>query len=110
LEKLFAGIEIALKPGGLSLHCADAVVQGNGADFHAEQMARILQFQNRLAGVEMPWEECVRTIGELIADAMRDLETFFLGPQGHNLWRGAMEYEKFPFRKCISVQFLGRKK
>ena len=40
LEKLFAGIETALKPGGLSLHCADAVVQGNGTEFHIEQMAQ----------------------------------------------------------------------
>jgi SAM-dependent methyltransferase len=110
LEKLFAGIHVALKPGGLSLHCADTVVQGNGTEFHIEQMARILQLQNRLAGVELAWDECLRSINELRTAAMSDVETFFLGPQGHNQWRGALEYEKFPFRKCISVQFIIRKK
>ena len=88
LEKLYAGIEIALKPGGLSLHCADAVVQGNGADFHAEQMARILQFQNRLSGIDLAWDDCIRTIGELIAAAMQDLETFFSARRGTIFARG----------------------
>jgi glycosyltransferase involved in cell wall biosynthesis/2-polyprenyl-3-methyl-5-hydroxy-6-metoxy-1,4-benzoquinol methylase len=110
LEKLFAGIEIALKPGGVSLHCADAVVQGSAADYHLEQMARILQFQNRLAGQQTSWDDCMGQISSLITTAMQDLETFFLGPQGHNLWRGGTDYEKFPFRKCISVQFVMRKK
>jgi hypothetical protein len=110
LEKLFKGIEIALKPGGLSLHCADAVIQGSATEFHVEQMARIFQYQNRLAGVELDWKECLAKIEALCTEAMTDLETFFLGPQGHNQWRGPMEYEKFPFRKCISVQFVARKK
>jgi hypothetical protein len=110
LEKLFAGIEIALAPGGISLHCADAVVQGAGAEFHLEQMARILQLQNRLCGVNQEWESCRRSIGELFSAAMDDVEAFFLGPQGHNLWRGSLAYGKFPFRRCISVQFISRKK
>jgi glycosyltransferase involved in cell wall biosynthesis len=109
LEKAFAGIDAALKPGGLSLHCADAVVQGNGAEFHLEQMARILQFQNRLAGTDADWDRCLRSIQDLFAAAMQDLDTFFLGPQGHNQWRGSQPCEKFPFRKCISVQFVTRK-
>ncbi|MGD0387371.1 MAG: methyltransferase domain-containing protein [Tepidisphaeraceae bacterium] len=110
LEKAFAGIEAALKPGGLSLHCADAVVQGGGAEFHVEQMARILQFQNRLAGDDADWDRSLRSIHELFAAAMQDLDTFFLGPQGHNQWRGSQPFEQFPFRKCISVQFIARKK
>jgi glycosyltransferase involved in cell wall biosynthesis/SAM-dependent methyltransferase len=109
LEKLFAGIQTALKPGGLSLHCADTVVQGNGTEFHVEQMAKILQHQNRLAGNDVAWDQCLKQITGLVAAAMSDLETFFLGPQGHNQWRGATEYDKFPFRKCISVQFVARK-
>jgi hypothetical protein len=110
LEKLFAGIDAALKPGGLSLHCADAVVQGNGCEFHVERMARIHQFQNRLAGFEDGWDPSLGVIRDLYQSALTDLETFFLGPQGHNQWRGPLAYEKFPFRKCISVQFIARKK
>jgi hypothetical protein len=110
LDKAFAGIDIALKPGGLSLHCADAVVQGNGTEFHLEQMARILQWQYRLAGQDDGWDQCLRTIQELYKTSMQDLETFFLSPQGHNLWRAAVPYDEFPFRKCISVQFITRKK
>ncbi|MGD0768125.1 MAG: glycosyltransferase [Tepidisphaeraceae bacterium] len=109
LEKAFAGIDAALKPGGLSLHCADAVLQGDGAEFHLEQMARIQQFQNRLAGADADWDRCLRSIHDLFAAAMQDLDTFFLGPQGHNQWRGSQPSEKFPFRKCISVQFVARK-
>ena len=110
LEKVFAGIETALAPGGLSLHCADAVVQGNGTEFHIEQMAKILQLQNQLAGVNDDWETCLRSIRDLYAAAMQDVDAFFLGPQGHNLWRGSTPYEEFPFRKCISVQFTARKR
>jgi glycosyltransferase involved in cell wall biosynthesis len=110
LEKAFAAIEMALKPGGLSVHCADTVVQGNGTEFHIEQMARILQFQKRLGGEDDGWDGCLNAVQDLCAAAMTDLEAFFLGPQGHNLWRGAMTYETFPFRKVISVQFVSRKR
>jgi glycosyltransferase involved in cell wall biosynthesis len=109
LEKTFAGIDAALKPGGLSVHCADAVVQGNGAESTLEQMARIHQFQNRLAGADADWDRCLRSIQDLFAAALQDLDTFFLGPQAHNQWRGSQPCEKFPFRKCISVQFVARK-
>ena len=65
--------------------------------------------QRRLAGVEVVFDTCLHEVQELCDVAMTDLEAFFLGPQGHNLWRGAMPYETFPFRKCISVQFVGRR-
>jgi methyltransferase family protein len=110
LEKAFSAIEMSLKPGGVSVHCADTVVQGFGTEFHIEQMARILQFQKRLAGEDDGWDGCLRAVRELCAAAMTDLECFFLGPQGHNLWRGGMKYEDFPFRKVISVQFVGKKR
>ena len=110
LEKAFAGIDAALKPGGLSLHCADAVVEGNGAEFHLEQMARIHQLQNRIAGLDDGWHASLQAAKDIFASAKGDLETFYLGPQGHNLWRGAMPYDQFPFRKCISVQFVTKKR
>jgi Methyltransferase domain len=110
LEKAYEAIDAALKPGGLSLHCADAVIDGNGTEFHVEQMARIYALQNSLAGNDDGWDACLRAIQDLIASAKAELETFYLGPQGHNLWRGAMPYEQFPFRKCISVQFVARKR
>ena len=104
LAEVFGGIRIALKPGGWSIHCADAVIQGAGTEFHLEQMARILQHQNSLAGTPMSWSECQQTVAQLFDAAAQDIETFFLGPQGHNLWRGAMRYAEFPFRRCISMQ------
>ena len=110
LEKTFAGIDAALKPGGLSLHCADAVVQGDGTEFHVEQMARILQGQRRLAGEDADWGRCLEAIRQIYAAALQNLDTFFLGPQGHNLWRGSRRYDQFPLRKCISIQFIARKK
>jgi glycosyltransferase involved in cell wall biosynthesis len=109
LEEIFAAIATALRPGGISVHCIDAVVQGNGDGYYMEQAARILQLQNRLAGQETPFDACMQTVRDLFATALKDVETFFLGPQGHNKWRGQMEYEKFPFRRCISVQFLCHK-
>ncbi len=110
LEAAYQAIDAALKPGGLSLHCADAVIDGNGTEFHVEQMARIYALQNRLAGLDDGWDACLGAIKDLIASAKAELETFYLGPQGHNLWRGAMPYEQFPFRKCISIQFVARKR
>jgi glycosyltransferase involved in cell wall biosynthesis len=104
LEEVFCGIRTALKPGGWSIHCADAVIQGPGTEFHLDQMARILHHQNSLAGTSTSWSECQQTVAQLFDAAAQDIETFFLGPQGHNLWRGTMPYAKFPFRRCISVQ------
>jgi glycosyltransferase involved in cell wall biosynthesis/2-polyprenyl-3-methyl-5-hydroxy-6-metoxy-1,4-benzoquinol methylase len=110
MEECFAAIDTALKPGGLSLHTADAVIEGAGADFHLEQMARIHQFQNRLAGLDDGWDASLKAVTDLFASAKSDLETFYLGPQGHNLWRGSMPYQEFPFRKCTSIQFVIRKR
>jgi hypothetical protein len=41
---------------------------------------------------------------ELLERLKADLETFYLSPQGHHHWRGGLPYEKFPFRKVVSLQ------
>lgn len=110
LGEVFEAIGIGLRPGGLSIHCTDIVVGGNGTDYHRQQLERIVFYQEKLAGNELSSTEIASRVTDLFARAAADLETFYLSPQGHNMWRGGMTYAQFPFRKVISVQTIVRKK
>lgn len=104
LEELFEAVRLGLRKGGASLHCMDIVVQGNGKDYHLDQLSRVLGNQARLQGTPISDLEASARVGSLCAECLEALETFFLSPQGHNLWRGATPYTEFPFRKVISAQ------
>lgn len=109
LTSAFEATAIALRPGGYSVHAVDHVLQGNGDAWHAGQVLRIVEHQNRLAGSPTPGPVLARELEALFARAKDDLDTFLLSPQGHNNWRGTTDYEKFPFRKCIAVQTIVRR-
>jgi hypothetical protein len=108
LSNAFEAVTIALKPGGYSIHVIDLVLQGDRDDWHAWQMLQILKFQNDIARAGVAEAALKRELDALLERARVDLETFYLSPQGHNLWRGATPYDKFPFRKCIAVQSIVR--
>jgi hypothetical protein len=109
LTSAFEAAAIALRPGGYSIHAVDHVLQGNDEAWHAGQVLRILQHQNRLAGSPTPEAVLARELVDLFARAKDDLDTFLLSPQGHNNWRGKTPYDQFPFRKCIAVQTIVRR-
>jgi hypothetical protein len=108
-EGLFAGVAAHLRAGGQSLHCVDHVLEGAGRDYHVEGLKAILRGQDRLrqAGAvedEVRAAASDRATDDLLGALTGDLETFYLSPQGHHLWRGGQPYEAFPFRKVVSIQ------
>jgi len=93
IHEIFNGIRKILKPGGTSNHCIDHVLMGNGAKEHDEKLRLILDEHNLLP-----------VFDDMLDQLNKDVDTYYLSAEGHNLWRGNQKYEDFPFRKVISVQ------
>jgi 2-polyprenyl-3-methyl-5-hydroxy-6-metoxy-1,4-benzoquinol methylase len=102
LETLFKAVSRHLRPGGWSFHSVDCVIQGAHTTYHCDQCSRILAYQNAIAESKAVSEQALI---ELINRAHDDTETYYLSAAGHNLWRGGLSYDEFPFRKVISLQF-----
>jgi hypothetical protein len=98
-QKCFQAIGEFLAPGGASIHCFDFILQGIGQEYDLPSARNILKHQAQL-------ENRAPETGfdDLVARLKDDLETFFLPPQGHHHWRKGLPYEKFPFRKVVSIQ------
>ncbi len=96
---VFRAIGEFLAPGGASIHCFDFVLQGIAQDYDLTSARHLLDQQ---AQVGNRAEET--GFDELLERLKSDLETFYLSPQGHHHWRGGLSYEKFPFRKVVSLQ------
>jgi hypothetical protein len=97
--KCFQAIREFLAPGGASIHCIDFVLQGIGQEYDVTNARNLLEHQTQLGN--RPAET---GFDDLLDRLKTDVETFFLSPQGHHHWRGGLPYEKFPFRKVVSVQ------
>ena len=93
IPEIFNGIRKIVKPGGFSIHCIDHVVMGNGAKEHDEKI-RLIVNEHTLLPV----------FDRILTQSKDDVETYYLSAEGHNLWRGTIKYEEFPFRRVISVQ------
>ncbi len=102
LPDLFFAIKKFLRPEGYSIHCADSVIKGNDTEFHYNQLKFILKEQSKLASPSMQPDE--ESYDKLLLQLGDDLETYYLSALGHHVWRGGISYDKFPFRKVISVQ------
>ena len=100
----FDAIAKFLKPGGASIHCFDFIVQGPGEIDNRPMAERILSEQARIADKSHP-----ESLPSLLDKLRDDLETFYLSPQGHHLWRGQKSYDAFPFRKVVSLQTVARR-
>jgi hypothetical protein len=97
--KTFRAIKEFLIPGGASIHCFDFVLQGNAREYNLTTARHLLAQQAQLENrTDDPG------LDELLERLKADLETFYLSPQGHHSWRGGLPYEKFPFRKVVSLQ------
>lgn len=94
LAKVGDAIRKFVKAGGKSVHAVDYVAGGHGADFHFEMAKTVLEAHR------------LNTSGlhRLLNEAERDVETYWLSAESHNLWRGATPYADFPMRKCLSLQ------
>lgn len=97
--KCFQAIGEFLAPGGASIHCFDFVLQGLAQEYDLTIARNILNQQAQLEN--RPAEA---RFDDLLERLKGDVETFFLSPQGHHHWRRGLPYEKFPFRKVVSLQ------
>lgn len=104
LPSCFDAIAEFLSPTGLSIHCFDFILQGQGDTYDLGHAQKILAEQNRLTG-----GSDTTSFEELLQRLRSDVETFFLGPQGHHHWRGGRAYSDFPFRKVVSLQTIARR-
>jgi len=96
---VFRAIREFLAPGGASVHCFDFILQGIAEE---HDLANAWGLLSRQAHLENRPDET--GFHELLERLKSDVETFFLSPQGHHHWRGGLPYEKFPFRKVVSLQ------
>ncbi|MGH9441691.1 MAG: class I SAM-dependent methyltransferase [Thermoanaerobaculia bacterium] len=99
--EVFAGIQRILRPSGMSIHCVDHVVEGDGAGWHEEIVRRVVREQ---AGLSEDRGDPDRDYDELMRRLRGDLDTFYLSALGHHQWRGGRSYDEFPFRKVVSIQ------
>ncbi|NJR69803.1 MAG: methyltransferase domain-containing protein [Synechococcales cyanobacterium CRU_2_2] len=104
ISDVFHAISMFLKKGGASIHCIDDVIQGNGTEGHEEMVKHVLKHQKHLSDQRYSDTQLENDYENLMFLLKEDLETFYLSPLGHNLWRGKMAYEDFPFRKVVSIQ------
>lgn len=105
LRSCFDAVAEFLTPEGMSIHCFDFILQGNGDAHDFEHAQRILSEQKRIGSMEEdpPFES-------LLERVRADVETFYLSPQGHHHWRGGQAYNHFPFRKVVSLQTVARRR
>lgn len=104
IKEIYKGIDRFLKPRGFSIHCMDVVVDGNGAQSHIDLLKLVFCLQQQLMDSKTYREDSDQRCEQFLSAMSKDLETFYLSAEGHNLWRGGLPYEKFPFRKVISAQ------
>jgi glycosyltransferase involved in cell wall biosynthesis len=88
------GLRAFTKPGGATIHAIDHVHLGAGHEAHLIRLARIVE------GLGLPVEE----LDAMLERLDQDPDAYFLSAESHNRWRGQLAYDKFPMRRCISVQ------
>jgi hypothetical protein len=95
LPSVIAGIHKFSRRNAPTIHAIDHVMQGPADQFHWQTL-------NLLStGLGLPPD----TLPRVISAATSDTETYFLSAESHNMWRGSTPYDKFPMRRCISMQF-----
>jgi hypothetical protein len=110
LPDLFTGIDSYLKDGGRSIHCIDHVVAGLAAEWNRNGVIEMLCGQYRIQHPSVPGDAVQESVKEsyeqFLSQMIADIETYYHSALGHNLWRTGLglPYEKFPFRKIVSVQ------
>jgi Methyltransferase domain len=101
LATLFQGIRSFLKQRGSSLHSIDHVTAGHDSEFHRQNLADILGHQSKLRGQDN--KTVAAPLKDLEEHMREDLDTYYLAPSGHNLWRGGRPYHEFPFRRVTAI-------
>ncbi|MBV9154759.1 MAG: methyltransferase domain-containing protein [Acidobacteriaceae bacterium] len=106
LPEVFDGVRHFLKIDGYSLHIVDHVLAGSDSQFHLLQLAEVLNLQAALSSDNN--SKALYNFAQTLHLLTSDIDTYYLSAEGHNLWRGAVPYDQFPFRKVVSVQSCAR--
>ena len=104
LRSCFEAMAEFLSPQGVSIHCFDFILQGNGDAHDFANAQSILSEQQKLTG-----QTAAEPFETLMERLKTDVETFFLSAQGHHHWRNGQLYADFPFRKVVSLQTVARR-
>jgi len=97
IEPTVSRIGDCLKLGGLSIHAVDFTVQGiMVAHKHINEVLRC--------------HGATVTAEHIAEQALCDVDTFYLSPQGHHNWRKFLNrsYEEYPYRKVTSINLVAR--
>jgi len=88
-----------LKRGGYSIHAIDWTVEGSLLN-NQPQIEEMLK--DNMPEVDVSF---------LREQALKDIDTYFLSPQGHYNWRKYLDksYEEYPFRKVTSLNLVAKK-
>lgn len=95
---VIAGIRRYQKAGLPTIHAVDNVFRGRREEWHRQT----LEILNHGFGLQPA------QLAEMLKTAADDPETYFLSAESHSRWRAGMDYNSFPMRRCISVQFCTR--
>jgi len=95
IPEIFSEIRQLLTPAGFSIHCIDHVLLGNGAEGHLAKLQIIANENDKLSELD-----------STITKLSNDVETYFLSAEGHLFWKGQVPYDKFPFRRVVSINII----
>jgi glycosyltransferase involved in cell wall biosynthesis len=95
VKPVFAGIaKHSRHPTSPTIHAIDHVLLGDGAEAHHTRLREMMRCLGFADGA----------LEAMFARLDRDPDAYFLSAESHNLWRGALPYDDFPMRRCVSVQ------
>jgi glycosyltransferase involved in cell wall biosynthesis len=95
VSTVFAGIASHTRTRSApTIHAIDHVLLGDGAEEHFTKLRRMVG----CLGLD---ETDLRATLDRLRD---DPDAYFLSAEAHNRWRGATPYDKFPMRRCVSIQ------
>jgi hypothetical protein len=101
LERIGAVVDAArnaLAPAGCSIHAIDHVLAGWGAEAHLERLQEIV----RRSGLDP--QDLDRTLDQV----REDPDAYFVSPEAHERWRGAIPYDEYAMRRIASIGVLSR--
>lgn len=95
----FDRVHQCLKTGGKSIHAIDFTVEGPILKNHG------------LINAVLSWHSVQKTAEVIGNEALNDIDSFYLSPQGHYNWRRFLckSYEDYPYRKVTSLNIISTK-
>ena len=94
IEEVSDGIRRFAREGGRTIHAIDHVLRGAG---EAEHLANLRRITGSLGVADAELDQVLTELAD-------DAETYFLSAESHNRWRSGVPYDRFPMRRCVSIQ------